>query len=258
MQLTNLRDTETELESTDHLTKEQLSSAVPDKRFRKYITDDVVAVINSEPDSELRRVFRDNTLTYSSVLSTGKYSLAAYVNAVKFVSLKLMGDKASTAYSKVFPDRYQNLIAKGASASYIASFADNYSKTGLITKIMEQTMVPTHILNAGIYQEAINVQAELMHTARSEMVRQKAAETLISNLTAPTAAKVEIDIGYSHDLVEDLRATTKALAQQQLKMILNGQSSAKEVAHSEILARKVNPPPVAETTYEVIEEENAS
>ena len=63
---------------------------------------------------------------------------------------------------------------------------------------------------------------------------------------------MEIDIGYSNDLVDDLRATTKALAQQQLKMILNGQSSAKEIAHSEILARKANAP--VETTYEVIEE----
>ena len=247
MQLSNLKDTETDLETTDHLTKEMLVGAVPDKRFRKHVTDDVVAIINSETDSELRRVFRDNALTYSSVLSTGKYSLAAYVNAVKFISLRLMGDKASTAYSKVFPDRFQNLIDKGASASYIASFADNYSKTGLITKIMERTMVPTHILNAGVYQEAINVQAELMHTAKSELVRQKAAESLISNLAAPAAAKVEIDIGYSHDIVEDLRATTKALAQQQLKMILNGQSSAKDVAHSEIIAKPV------ETTYEVIE-----
>ena len=261
MQLTNLKDVDTSLETTDHLTKEQLAGAVPDKRFRRHITDEVVAVINSEPDSELRRVFRDNTLTYSSVLSTGKYSLAAYVNAIKFISLKLMGDKSSVAYSKVFPDRYQNLIDKGASASYIASFADNYSKTGLITKIMEQTMVPTHILNAGVYQEAINVQAELMHTAKSELVRQKAAESLMSNLTAPTAAKVEIDIGYSNDVVDDLRATTKALAQQQLKMILNGQSSAKEIAHSEILAKKVTPPsppppplPPVETTYEVIDE----
>ena len=249
MQLTNLKDVDTSLETTDHLTKEQLAGAVPDKRFRRHITDEVVAVINSEPDSELRRVFRDNTLTYLSVLSTGKYSLAAYVNAVKFVSLRLMGDKASTAYSKVFPDRYQNLIDKGSSASYIASFADNYSKTGLITKIMEQTMVPTHILNAGVYQEAINVQAELMHTAKSELVRQKAAESLMSNLAAPAAAKVEIDINYNNDVVEDLRATTKALAQQQLKMILNGQSSAKEIAHSEIIAKRVEP---VETTYEVL------
>jgi hypothetical protein len=253
MQLTNLADTETDLETTDYLTKEQLSSVVPDKRFRKHVTDNVVAIINSEPDSELRRVFRDNTLTYSSVLITGKYSLAAYVNAVKFVSLKLMGDKTSTAYSKVFPDRYQNLIDRGASASYIASFADNYSKNSLITKIIEQTMVPTHILNAGVYQEAINTQAELMRTAKSELVRQKAAESLISNLTAPSAAKIDIDINYSNDIVEDLRATTKALAQQQLKMILNGQSSAKEVAHSEILAKKVETP-LVETTYEIIEE----
>ena len=252
MQLTNLRDTETDLETTDHLTKEQLYGALPDKRFRKHITDEVVAVINSEPDSELRRVFRDNALTYASVLSTGKHSLAAYVNAVKYVSLRLMGDKASTAYSKVFPDRYQNLIDKGSSASYIASFADNYGKNALITKIMEQTMVPTHILNAGVYQEAINVQADLMHTAKSELVRQKAAESLISNLTAPTTAKVEIDIGYSNDLVDELRATTKALAQQQLRMILNGQSSAKEIAHSDIIAKKLVP---METTYEVIDEE---
>ena len=251
MQLTNLVDTETDLETTNHLTKSMLEGALPDKRFRKYITDTVVDVINSEPDSELRRVFRDNTLTYAAVLSTGKYSLAAYVNAVKFVSLRLMGDKASTAYSKVFPDRYQNLIDKGASASYIASFADNYGKTGLITKIMEQTMVPTHILNAGIYQEAINMQADLMHTAKSELVRQKAAESLISNLTAPSTSKVEIDIGYSNDIVEDLRATTRALAQQQLRMIMNGQTSAKEVAHSEIIAKKVVP---VETTYEVIDE----
>jgi len=256
MQLTNLADTETDLETTDHLTKGMLEGAMPDKRFRKHITDAIVDVINSEPDSELRRVFRDNTLTYATVLSTGKHSLAAYVNAVKYVSLRLMGDKASTAYSKVFPDRYQNLIDRSASSSYIASFADNYGKTALITKIMAQTMVPTHILNAGVYQEAINVQAELMHNAKSELVRQKAAESLMSNLVSPAAAKVEIDISYNNDVVEDLRATTRALAQQQLKMIMNGQASAKEIAHSEILARKVNapPPPPVETTYEIIEE----
>jgi len=254
MQLTNLADTETDLETTDHLTKGMLEGAMPDKRFRKHITDAIVDVINSEPDSELRRVFRDNTLTYATVLSTGKHSLAAYVNAVKYVSLRLMGDKASTAYSKVFPDRYQNLIDRSASSSYIASFADNYGKTALITKIMSQTMVPTHILNAGVYQEAINVQAELMHNAKSELVRQKAAESLMSNLVSPAAAKVEIDISYNNDVVEDLRATTRALAQQQLKMIMNGQASAKEIAHSEILARKVNAAPPVETTYEVVDE----
>lgn len=240
MQLANLEDTETDLETTDRLTKEMLIGALPDKRFRKHVTDAVVDVINAEPDSELRRVFRDNTLTYSSVLATGKYSLAAYINAVKYVSLKLMGDRSSTAYSKVFPDRYQHHIDKGSSASHIASFADNYGKNALITKIMEQTMVPTHILNAGVYQEAINTQVELMRSANSEMVRQKAAESLLTNLKAPDVAKVEIDITHTSDVMEDLRTTMKKLAKQQLSSIMSGAATAKEIAHSEILVTKTD------------------
>tara|TARA_R110000822_G_scaffold117613_3_gene249999 strand:+ start:1478 stop:2242 length:765 start_codon:yes stop_codon:yes gene_type:complete len=252
MQLANLADTDTELETTDHLTKDMLIGTLPDKRFRKYVTDDIVKVVNSEADSELRRVFRDNVLSYSSVLSTGKHSLAAYVNAVKFVSLRLLGDKSSTAYSKVFPDRYQNLVDRGSTASQIASFSDNYGKTGLITKIMEQTMVPTHILNAGIYQEAINVQAQLMTGAKSEMVRQKAAESLMTALKAPEAAKIEIDIAYSSDIVDDLKATTRALAQQQMKLILGKGITAKEAAHSDIIAKKTQP---VETEYTDITDE---
>ena len=54
-------------------------------------------------------------------------------------------------------------------------------------------------------------------------------------------------------MVEDLRATTKALAQQQLKMIMNGQSSAKEIAHSEILAQKVEAPVIDIETNEKLD-----
>jgi|TARA_R110000765_G_scaffold241951_2_gene344649 hypothetical protein len=251
MQLANLPDLESDLETTNHLTKDMLAGSVPDKRFRKYITDDLVEVINSEPDSEIRRMYRDNVLSFSSVLSAGKYSLSAYVNAVKYVSLKMLGDKSSTAYSKVFPDRYQNLIDKGTSNSQIASFADNYGKNSLVMKIMEQTMIPTHILNAGVYQQAINVQADLMLNARSEMVRQKAAESLITNLKAPDTSKVEIDINYSNDVVDDLRATTKALANQQMRMIMGGQMTAKDAAHSEIIAKQVDP----QATYSVVPDE---
>lgn len=247
MQLANLDDIDTNTETTDHLTKEMLLGALPDKRFRKHVTDEIVDVVNAEPNSELRRAYRDNVLTYSSVLATGKHSLAAYVSAVKFVSLKMMGDKASTAYSKVFPDRYQNLINNGSSASQIASFADNYGKNGLVTKIMEQTMVPTHILNAGLHQKAINVMANLMMNAKSETVQQKAAESLIVNLRTPEVAKVELDIVLNNDTIDELKAATKALAAQQLNSIIHGHSTPKEVASSEIVAKPV------ETTYEVID-----
>lgn len=226
-------------ESTPDLTRDQLLATLPDKRLHKYVDDEVVALINSEPDSEMRRVFKENVLTYTSVLTEGRFSLAGYINAIKFVSLKLMGDSSTVAYSKVFPDRYQALVDKGTSSKNISSFADNYSKNQMVVKIFERTLIPTHILNAGLYQEAINTQADLMRNARSETVRQKAAESLIVNLKAPEVAKVEIDVNYNNDVIEDLRATTRALAQQQRNLIEKGQANAQDIAHSDIIARKV-------------------
>ena len=225
-------------ESTSVITKEQLQATLPDKRFKKYVNDDLVNMINAEPDSELRRTYKENILSYTNILAEGRFSVTGYVNAVKFASLKLLGHSSTVAYSKVFPDRYQSLVDKGTSTKQIASFADNYSKNKMVTKIFEQSLVPTHILNMDLHQEAINVQADLMRSARSETVRQKAAESLIVNLKAPEVAKVEVDVNYNNDVVDDLRATTRALAKQQMDMIKSGHASAHDVARSEILAVK--------------------
>jgi len=91
------------------------------------------------------------------------------------------------------------------------------------------------------------VQAELMRDARSETVRQKAAECLIMQLKAPEAAKVEIDVSYSNDSINELRETTRALAQQQMKLIQSGAVTAEAMAHSDIIAKKK---PELETEYE--------
>jgi len=250
--LNNLPDTSRNhcTEVSDVLTKDMLTGALPDKRFKKYVTDELVDIVNAEPNSELRRVFRDNTITFSSVLSTGRYSLAAYVNAVKFCSLKLIGDTSTVAYSKVFPDRYKSLVDRGTSTSQIASYSDNYAKKPIIVKIMEQTLIPTHILNAGIYQEAINSQAELMRYAKSEMVRQKAGESLINHLKSPESTKIELDISYGNDLIEELRSTTRALAQEQVKLIRSGNANAEDIAHSDIIAKRV------ETEYSEVKHVN--
>lgn len=251
-QLSNLPDNNSNVDTTDILTKDMLIGTLPDKRFKRAVTDELIDLVNSEPEGEVRRIYRDNILSFSSVLMKGRYSLTAYVNAVKFVSLQLMGDTTSSAYGKVFPDRYNSLIMKGTSTSQIASYADSYSKNSLIIKILEQTIIPTHILNAGVYQEAINTQADLMRNANSEMVKQKAAECLISNLKAPETAKVEIDVNYSNDIVDDLRSTTRMLAKQQAELISSGMANAKEVAHSTIISNKL---PVVDVADEEEESE---
>ncbi len=120
----------------------------------------------------------------------------------------------------------------------------------MVNKILERTLVPVHILNMDIHQEAINTQAELMRTAKSDTVRQKAAECLIMQLKAPEVAKVEIDVNYSNDSIDELRETTRALAQQQLKLIKSGAVTAEYIAHSDIIGRKEEP---IETDYKEVE-----
>jgi len=178
-----------------------------------------------------------------------------YINAVKFVSYKLIGDSNTIAYAKTFPDRYQRLVDKNTPAKTISSFSTAYNKGDLVHKILERTLVPVHILNMDIHQEAINTQAELMRSAKSETVRQKAAECLIMQLKAPEAAKIEVDVNYSNSSIDDLRETTRALAQQQLQMIKSGAVTAEHIAHSDIIARKKIAS--VETDYEEISNENS-
>ena len=235
------------------LTKEQLQGSMP-KKFRHNVTDEMVSFINATEGDEFRDVYKENLIGFASVIESGRYKMLDYVNAVKFVSYNLIGDSNTIAYAKTFPDRYQRLVDKNTPMKTIASFSTAYNKGDLVHKILERTLVPVHILNMDVHQEAINTQAELMRTAKSETVRQKAAECLITQLKAPETAKIEVDVSYSNSSIDELRETTRALAQQQLKMIQSGAVTAEHVAHSDIIARKQD---TVETEYEEISNENS-
>ena len=236
------------------LTKEQLQGSMP-KKFRHNVTDEMVSFINATEGDEFRDVYKENLIGFASVIESGRYKMLDYINAVKFVSYKLIGDSNTIAYAKTFPDRYQRLVDKNTPMKTISSFSTAYNKGDLVHKILERTLVPVHILNMDIHQEAINTQAELMRSAKSETVRQKAAECLIMQLKAPEAAKIEVDVNYSNSSIDDLRETTRALAQQQLQMIKSGAVTAEHVAHSDIIARKKIAS--VETDYEEISNENS-
>ena len=235
------------------LTKQQLQASMP-KKFRHNVTDDMITFINSTEGDEFRDIYKDNLVSFADVIEKGRYKMLDYINAVKFVSYKLIGDSNTIAYAKTFPERYQRLVDKNTPAKTIASFSTAYNKGDLVHKILERTLVPVHILNMDVHQEAINTQAELMRSAKSETVRQKAAECLITQLKAPEAAKIEVDVSYNNSSIDDLRETTRALAQQQLKMIQSGAVTAEHVAHSDIIARKQD---TVETEYEEISNENS-
>ena len=222
------------------LTLDQFKMALPDK-VKKSVNQELVDQINKTlGDPDMYEAYRDNLLSYTRVMSDGRFKVSEYISAVKYVSHKLMGDTNIDAYSKTFPDKIQRFMSQGVVAKDIASYVTAYNKSKLVNLIFEQTLVPSYVLNQDLYQKALNVQAELMVSANSEKVRTDAANSLLTHLKMPETRKVELDIGIKEDSsIGALRAATLELARQQRMSLEAGQSTAQEIAHSRVVQAEV-------------------
>lgn len=218
------------------LTIEQFKSALPDK-VRKTVNQELIDQINTTlNEPELYEAYRDNLVSYTSVMADGKFKISSYIEAVKYVSHKLMGCTNIDAYTKTFPAKYARFIAQGVSAKDIASYVTAYNKNKLVNLIFEQTLIPSYVLNQDLYQKALNVQADLMMNAKSEKVRCDSANSLLTHLKMPETQKVELEIGVKEDsTIAALRATTMELAKQQRLMVESGAMNAQEVAHGKLV-----------------------
>ena len=218
------------------LTIDQFKQALPDK-VKKSLNQELVDQINTTlGDPELYESYRDNLISYTKVMADGKFKISSYIDAVRYVSHKLMGCTNIDAYTKTFPDKYTRFMAQGVAAKDIASYVTAYNKSKLVNLIFEQTLIPSYVLNQDLYQKALNVQAELMTTANSEKVRCDAANSLLTHLKMPETQKVELEIGVREDSsIAALRATTLELARQQRLMVESGAMNAQEVAHGKLV-----------------------
>jgi hypothetical protein len=221
--------------------------ALPDK-VKKSVNQELIDQINqtlSEP--ELFEAYRDNLISYTSVMKDGRFKVQEYINAVRYVSHKLMGCTNIEAYTKTFPDKYTRFVAQGVAAKDIASYVTAYNKSKLVNLVFEQTLIPSYVLNQDLYQKALNVQADLMVSAHSEKVRTDAANSLLTHLKMPEKQKVELEIGIKEDSsIAVLRQATLELARSQRLAMQAGQVTAQDVAHSkleaiEVVAKEVAP-----------------
>lgn len=213
------------------MTVEQFKAALPDK-MKKSVSKEVVAgVINMISDPNLHETFRENLIGYTNVMNDGKHKLESYVNAVKYCTYKVMGKTNIDAYTLTFPDRYADFVSRGVSAKDIASYVTAYNKGKLVSAIMEQSLIPSWILNQDLYQKALNVQAELMVSATSEKVRTDAANSILTHLKMPDKAKVELDVtSEASDAIKALQDSTMALVALQQDRIRAGRATAVDVA----------------------------
>ncbi|WP_230712617.1 hypothetical protein [Marinobacter shengliensis] len=220
----------------DALTIDQFKQALP-ATLKKSVNPSLIAEINNKlSDPDMYETYRENLLGYAHVMKEGKFKVSNYIDAVKYVSFKLMGKTNIDAFSLTFPDKIKRWQNQGLASKDIASYVTAYNKSKLVNLIYEQTLTPFWVLNQDVYQKAINTQLELMQSANSEKVRSDAANSILTHLKPPETRKIELDIGVKEDsAINALRDATAKLAEQQMEAIRSGKQNAQEVAHSSLL-----------------------
>lgn len=222
------------------LTIEQVTEALPMKS-RKGMTDEVIHELHTMlSDPDMYEYYRDNLISYTSVLNEGKFKVADYVSAVKYCSFRIMGLTQVDSYKKTFPDKYQRWIANGVASKDIASYITAYNKNKMVNKIMAQAEVPFYVLNQDLRQKALNHAANLMMNASSEKVQVEALAQVLNHTKPPETTKVELDIGIgTSSAITALAEQTRALAAQQQMMMQAKLVSAKEVAESTVRGKVI-------------------
>lgn len=217
-------------------TIETFKKALP-TQMAKRVSPEMLDKINlTITDPDIREQAIDNILSYTSVLKDGKYKMENYFDAVQFVTYQSMGDKNIQAWVKVFPARYARLVAQNKSEKDISAHVAMYFKTHLVQKIIEQTLIPAHIMNAHNFQAAINTQVRLMNSAQSEKVQSDAANSLLTHLKPPETKKIELEVSQKDDsITKGLKELTVQLAAQHKQMIEAKVMTAKDVAHQKLI-----------------------
>lgn len=234
-----LTEQDIEKEINKPITYDELVASVP-RHLRNKIPPKLLDTINNiSTDAYFTKTYKENFISYIKVLSEGNFNIYDYVNAIKYVSFKLMGNTNKASWIKVFPDRYATLMSKGADEKEVSANYTSYNKGKLVNLILEQAMIPIWLLNQPKEQEAINVLADLMINANSELVRMKSADSLLTHIKKPETHKIDLNIGVKQSgEVEDMMAKLSEIAQKQQQLIAGGMIT-KEVIQMPLLEQPI-------------------
>lgn len=214
------------------LTLQEVQDSLPAGQ-KGHITQDMVNQLNNlSRDPEEARYIRENFVSFSQVLSEGRFKLGDYVRAVMYVSHKVMGKSNLEAYKATFPERHQQMVADGRQPKDIASYVAAYNKGKLVNMVYERAMIPTWVLNQDMFQSALNTQYEIMNDVSvSDKVRVEAANSILTHLKKPEVNKAElkVDIGLN-DGMKALEQRLSEMAAVQLKTIEGKALTVEEVA----------------------------
>jgi len=207
-------------------TLEEVLSKVP-KDMKKRLTQTSIDIINRIEDGKSydEGEFSDLLVNYNHILQSGRYKVDDYIKAVHFVGIyQNNGGNQSRAWCQTFPDKVEARRKRGMS-DYTSGGPPEYFGSKLVQSILAQAVIPTRIFHAHKEHEAVIKLHELMMNKSgktSERIQMESANSLLSHLKAPDAAKVEIDIGVTHSVADDYEAAMNKMVESQLDLIAKG------------------------------------
>lgn len=217
---------------------DQVRESLP-ANFKNNITQGMVDKLNNlSTDVEEARYMADNFVSFSTILNEGKYKMGDYVRAIMYTTHKIMGKSNLDSYRLTFPERYDRMVQSGKATKDIASIVSIYNKGILVSKIMEQALVPSWILNQHMFQDALNVQYEIMNDVdESGRNRIEAANSLLTHLKRPESVKTELKVDIQmNDGMVALENSLSQLAERQLNAIEHDpDTNAKSIAHGSMM-----------------------
>ena len=219
------------------------------KKKGELVTQDTVDELNRLiDDPDYGEEFLDGYVSYFNIMEgNSAWSTPKYMNAMKFFCLVEGGHSGVDAYVKVFPERLQARIDRGQGKDRMGGEASRYNASALVNEIRKVATIPVQLIHRHLLHEAIMVNADLMLHAKSEMVQQKAAETLIRELKPVEDTTIQLKVGMD----DESRTAQRDLVTQVGTLALNMQKAvAAGMDISEIQKLNIRKPDVIEAEIE--------
>jgi hypothetical protein len=214
------------------LTIDEIRDGMP-AHLKGAVTQDLVNKLSAlAVDPDTANSIREKILGHTRVLQEGRFKFEDYAMAASFVSFRMMGYNNQESYARTFPAKYQALVARGATSKDISAYVSAYSRNKLVNLVLEQAMTPVWVINQDVFQEAVATQVKLMTTAKSEMVRMQAANSLLAHLKPPEKKQLDMNLNVAPDAsgLDALKGMLTEIADRQLALIASGVAT-REVAH---------------------------
>jgi len=178
------------------------------KRSRNIPKEDLqylVDLLTTEPE------LYEDVISYTDIIKEGKWSIVEYLNAVRYVTYQMMGHSNRQSFLKVFPDKI------GVPTVTLDKYVNKFNKSKLVLSLQKVATVPLYLTHHYLLNKAIAKQAELMDTAKSEMVKHLAAKELCNILKPPEENYMQIDVNVKKD--NSIEAIEQALYSTANKLV---------------------------------------